>query len=235
MKVKHIFKELFSQFYLKIKSGPLRGKKWIATSGGKFIKGEHEPYKSEAIVKHFDKGEIFYDIGAHIGYFSAIAAMINDGAGMVIAFEPRPMNARFFRRHIKKNNFKGVTLYEAAVGEEEKMVLFDTSWGSATGRVSDRGKLEVRQVSIDRLVEKGEIPLPTFVKIDVEGGEIEVIKGLRDVIEKARPKMVVATHNDECHRFVTEFLRLHNYSFEILNPGRVKGDTEIIALPGKIN
>jgi FkbM family methyltransferase len=231
MKLKHHFKVLLSNFYVRIKSGPLKGKKWIWTSGGKFIKGEQEPYKTEAILANFKKGEIFFDIGAHIGYFSAIAAHLNEGEGKVFAFEPRPMNAAFFRKHMKVNEFSNVVLYQAAVGDAEGDVMFDSAHGSATGRVTKDGDLKVKQVSIDRLISEGTLPMPTFIKIDVEGGEIEVLKGLEKVIASSRPKMVVATHNPECHSFVLGFLEKHSYRYQILNPDSIKGDTEIVALP----
>jgi FkbM family methyltransferase len=223
MKLKHHFKVLLSNFYVTIKSGPLKGKKWIWTSGGKFIKGEQEPYKTEAILANFSK--------AHIGYFSAIAAQLNEGEGKVFSFEPRPMNAGFFRKHMKVNGFRNVVLYEAAVGNTEGDVMFDSAHGSATGRVTSDGDLKVKQVSIDRLISEGTLPMPTFIKIDVEGGEIEVMKGLEKVITSSRPKMVVATHNPECHSFVLDFFEKHNYRYQILNPGSIKGDTEIVALP----
>jgi hypothetical protein len=109
--------------------------------------------------------------------------------------------------------------------------MFDSAHGSATGRVTKDGDLKVKQVSIDKLISEGTLPMPTFIKIDVEGGEIEVLKGLEKVITSARPKMVVATHNPECHSFVLDFLGKHKYGFKVLNPGSIKGDTEIVALP----
>lgn len=232
MKLKHRIKVLLSNYFVTIKSGPLKGKKWIWSSGGKFVSGEQEPYKTEAILENFKRGEVFFDIGAHIGYFSAIASMLNNGEGKVYAFEPRPMNAAFFRKHMKKNNFKDVVLFEAAVGDADKDVMFDSSKGSATGRVADNGDLKVSQVSITRMVKDGTLPVPTFIKIDVEGGEIVVLKGLEELISTAKPKMVVATHNPECHEFVLKFLEKYGYKYKILNPDSIKGDTEIVALPG---
>jgi FkbM family methyltransferase len=234
MKLKHILKILFSGFHVKIRSGPLKGKKWIATSGGKFVQGDQEAYKTEAFIKNYSAGEVFFDIGAHIGYYSAIAAMLNDGSGKIFAFEPRPMNANFFRKHMKINDFRNVTLIEAAVGESEKDVWFDTGHGSATGHVSSEGDLKVRQVSIDRMVREGILPQPDFIKIDVEGGEIEVLKGSKQVIANSRPKMIIATHNPECFQYVTDFLTGNRYRFEVLNPGSTRGDTEIVALPATI-
>ena len=230
MGVKHLFKELFSFILVKIKAGPLKGKKWILTSGGKFISGTHEPYKTEALMNNFTKGTVFFDIGAHFGYYSAIAAMLNEGEGQVFAFEPRPMNARFFRKHMNINRFDNIVLFETAVGEADTEVLFDSGHGSATGRVSAKGKIKVRQVSIDRMVKDKTLPLPGFIKIDVEGGEIEVLKGLKDVVASCRPKMLVATHNPLCHEYVLNFMEDNGYRFEILNPGSVEGDTEIMGI-----
>lgn len=193
--------------------------------------GTQEAYKTEAFVNSYKKGEIFFDIGAHVGYFSAIAAVLNKGSDKIYAFEPRPMNARFFRKHMLVNNFHNVTLFEVAVGKAEGEVSFDTGHGSATGCVSDTGKLKVKQVSIDKMVKEGTLPAPGYIKIDVEGGEINVLKDLQNIIHSSHPKLLVATHNPECHKFVLDFLNKNRYSFNILNPDSIKGDTEIIALP----
>lgn len=231
MKLKHSFKIIFSWLYIKIKAGPLAGKKWIITTGSKYILGTHETYKTEAFVSNFKKGDTLYDIGAHVGYFSAIAASINNGSGEIFAFEPRPMNIKFFRKHMKVNNFSNVKLFEAAVGDSEKEVGFDPGHGSATGHVCMDGKLKVKQVSIDKMLRDGLISSPDFVKIDVEGAEMDVLNGLTDVISIHHPRMLIATHNKECHSFVLDFLKKYNYSMEVLNPSSLKGDTEILALP----
>jgi FkbM family methyltransferase len=231
MKFKHVLKLLLSRIHIKIRSGPLKGKKWIVVSGYSFIRGDYEPYKTEAFLKNFSCGNILFDIGAHIGYYSSIAADINDRKGSVYAFEPRPMNIKFFRRHMKINNFQNVNLTEAAAGESDGYVQFDDNHGSATGFVSRDGNIRVRQISIDRMVKDGELPLPDFIKIDVEGGEIELLKGLEYVISSARPKILVATHFPECHKYAENFLNRHNYRFQVLNPDGVAGDTEIIAVP----
>lgn len=230
MSLKHSLKILFSGILVKIKSGPLKGKKWIVSSGSGFIRGDHEQYKTDAFMKYFIPGSILFDIGAHIGYYSAIGAVINKNEGHVYAFEPRPMNARFFREHMKKNGLLNVTLFEVAVGEKDTVVRFDTAHGSATGRVSSLGDIEVKQVSIDRMVSEGELPPPDFIKIDVEGGEKDVLKGLTGVISNFKPRLIVATHDTECYNFTTAFLHDNGYSFEVLNPNPVKGDTEIVAL-----
>ena len=231
MTLKHTFKCLFSWITVTVRSGPIKGYRWIATSGGGFVSGKQEFYKTRAFTENYKKGDILFDIGAHIGYFSAIAASINQGNGHIYAFEPRKMNARFFRKHMRLNKISNFTLYENAVGSTDSTVRFDTAHGSATGFVSENGDVEVKQVHPDRMVDEGELPLPDFIKIDVEGGECEVLKGLKKTISVARPRMIIATHNDECHIFVTDFLKSFNYKLEVLLPDGPKGDTEILALP----
>ncbi|HBE43647.1 MAG TPA: hypothetical protein DDW27_21120 [Bacteroidales bacterium] len=231
MKLKHVLKSFLSGVYINIKSGPLRGKRWSIASGYKFIRGNYEQYKTDAFLEHFTEGSIFFDIGAHIGYYSSIAAVINKGNGPVFAFEPRPMNIKFFRSHIKVNNFQNVTLIEAAAGQDDGFVQFDDNHGSATGFVSGKGNLEVNQVSVGKMIKEGSLPVPDFIKIDVEGGEIVVLNDLAGVISSERPKMLVATHSKECRDFTEDFLKKNNYSFRVLNPEAVSGDTEIIAIP----
>jgi len=231
MKPKHTLKLLLSGVYVKIRSGPLKGKKWSIASGYKFIRGNYEQYKTDAFLENFKRGSIFFDIGAHIGYYSSIAAVINGGSGHIFAFEPRPMNIKFFRKHVEVNNFQNITLFEAAAGEYDGLARFDDKHGSATGVVTREGNLEVKQLSLGRMINDGSLPVPGFIKIDVEGGEREVLANLSDIIYSARPGMLVATHGKECRDFTENFLDKNNYSFRVLNPEAVSGDTEIIAIP----
>jgi len=58
-----------------------------------------------------------------------------------------------------------------------------------------------------------------------------VLANLSDIICSARPGMLVATHGKDCRDFTENFLDKNNYSFRVLNPEAVSGDTEIIAIP----
>lgn len=198
---------MFSGICVKIGSGPLKGKMWSITSGYKFIRGNYEQYKTDAFIKDFKPGTIFFDIGAHIGYYSLLGAVINKGDGHIFAFEPRPLNINFFKRHVKKNNIKNVTLIEAAAGQSDGYVKFDDNHGSATGFVSEKGDMVVRQVSIAKLVAERSLPMPGFIKIDVEGGEIDVLTDLNGIIASGRPKMLIATHGARYRDFTEDFLK----------------------------
>lgn len=231
MKLKHVFKTVFRRVSVRIRSGPLKGKKWSIASGSRFIRGDYESYKTRAFLDNFEPGSIFLDIGAHFGYYSSMAATVSRGEGWIYSLEPRPMNIKFFRRHIEINDFRNITLIEAAAGKYDGFVRFDNRHGSATGFVTGDGNLKVEQVSVGGLIKRGVIRPPDFIKIDVEGGEMEVLTDLEEFISREHPKMLVATHGKECRDFTENFLRKNKYSFRVLNPEAVSGDTEIIAIP----
>jgi FkbM family methyltransferase len=229
---KDILKFLVQPLMLTIKDGPLKGKKWVAASGIRFIKGTYELYKTNAYLKYLHEGDVVYDVGAHVGYYTALAATIVGKRGQVIAFEPRPVNFSYLKRHVRSNDLSNVRLFEASVGNNAGEVSFDNKTGTGTGRVNSGGRISVKMVCLDELFARGEIPPPNFMKIDVEGGEVEVLEGARNVIAHARPVMLVATHGSREHAFVEKYLKDHNYTYHVLDQGGAKGDIEIMAIPG---
>ncbi len=229
MSIKHFFKNLLVNVTVPIRKGPLAGKRWIISSGSNFLKGDFEPYKTAAFLESYKKGMVFFDIGAHIGHFSLLASDINAGEGQIFSFEPRPSNQRFFKKHMEINGAKDVTLFPFAVGQSNTKVRFNTHAGSATGHVANDGNIEVELVHLDQWVAENKLPMPDYLKIDVEGGEIEVLKGCSEMISKYHPILLVATHGPELHQFTCDFLDRNNYEYQILNPDSIKGDTEILA------
>src|SRR5580765_7484494 len=87
--IKHALKSLLTPFTLRVRRGPLAGKKWIAASGIKFIKGTYEPRQTEVFLACVQEGDVVLDIGAHVGYYTVIAALRAGPRGRVFAFEPR--------------------------------------------------------------------------------------------------------------------------------------------------
>jgi FkbM family methyltransferase len=218
---------------LSVRNGPLKGKKWIAFTGSRFILGTYEPFKTAAILENVHQGDVVYDVGAHVGYYSAIASMLVGPRGQVIAFEPRPLNIQCLKQHVRVNRLSNVQIVESCVGDRPGPCRFETRTGTGTGHVSDHGDLHADMVSLDNLFGKGDLPEPDFLKIDVEGGETAVLKGARQVVQKAHPILLVATHGVAEHAFVTEFLGQAGYQYAILDPQGGKGDTEILAKPIK--
>ncbi len=214
---------------LKIRSGPLEGRKWKASSGIRFIKGTYEPKNVEAIQKTVKEDDVAYDVGAHVGYFSVLMGDIVGSGGKVIAFEPRGLNLGYLQRHVSVNRCDNIEIVSKAVGEYSGHAKLETRTGSGTGYVSDTGDEEIEITSIDELVESGALPPPTFLKIDVEGGEMAVLRGARKVIESQRPRMILATHGEEIDAECRALLREWNYDMQDID--HESGTKEMIVTP----
>lgn len=214
-----------------IRGGPLKGLKWSVVAGKRFIDGRYEPMKTEALLAQLREGDVVVDVGAHTGYYTVIASKLVGTTGKVFAFEPRPVNASLLRNHLKVNGIDNVTVFEKAVSSSTGEALFDVSRGTGRGRLSDTGELPVETRSLDELLDQSHIDEPTFLKIDVEGGEVGVLAGAKRLIDEGRPRILVATHSDETHQSVTRFLDENRYDYSILDPGGESGDTEILACP----
>ncbi len=224
-----LIKTLISPIMLPIKEGPLKGKKWILSSGTSFYRGQYEPEKTRAIGTVVQPKDVVFDIGAHVGYFTVLMSDIVGEQGRIIAFEPRDINKKFLKRHLKANHCNNVEVIEACVGDREGKARLETRVGTGTGFVSDTGNIEVDMVVLDELVDSGKLPKPDFIKMDVEGGEMMVLQGAKHLIETHKPRMILATHGDEIDAECQAFLKERGYELEdILQP---KGDKEMIARP----
>ncbi len=229
VKLRHAAKWLLSPIMMRIWSGPLEGRKWKASSGIRFIKGTYEPKNVEAIQKTVQEDDVAYDVGAHVGYFSVLMGDIVGSGGKVIAFEPRGLNLGYLQRHVSANNCHNIEIVSKAVGDHSGHAKLETRTGSGTGYISDTGDEDVEITSIDELVESGDLPPPTFLKIDVEGGEMAVLRGARKVIEAQRPRMILATHGDEIDAECRALLREWNYDMQDID--HESGTKEMIVTP----
>jgi FkbM family methyltransferase len=230
-RVKHGLKWLLAPVSARIRGGPLAGMHWAIVTGSRFVSGTYEQFKTEAIVEVLKPGDAVVDVGAHVGYYTALASKLVGPTGTVIAFEPRPLNLRFLRQHVEANRLDNVRVVEAGVGDRRGPAAFDSRTGTGTGHLADDGDLIVDAVRLDDLYRDREIPRANFLKIDVEGGELGVLRGALELVRAERPVILVATHGEELHRQVVRLLADLDYDHEVLDTGGRSGDTEVLATP----
>ncbi|MCK7580320.1 MAG: FkbM family methyltransferase [Chromatiales bacterium] len=158
------------------------------------------------MTEALSEGDVVYDIGAHIGYYTLAAARHVGASGMVYAFEPLALNQRFLAGHIQANALSNVRLIDACVGAVPGTARFHQGQGSGRGRLSERGALEVRVVTLDDLLQSGDIRPPTLLKIDVEGAEYDVLQGAADLLQQHRPSILLSVHSEhlrqQCHAWL---------------------------------
>ena len=160
--------------------------------------GTYERRIQKALRESLKPGDVFFDIGANVGFFTLLGAKLVEPAGSVHAFEPVPRNVETLRRNVRLNGWSHVHVHPVAVaatkGEQELLLTRDvggaslTSAGIAIPDVANR--LMVPTVAIDDLVERGDIPPPSVVKVDVEGAELGVLQGMQRTMAKHRPALL---------------------------------------------
>jgi len=166
-------------------------------SGGQLA---YEDDVLKTVEQHLTDGDIFYDVGANVGVFSFMAATLVSNKGKVLAFEPEKNNLECFRRTLEHSSPKNVMLYDCALGSKDGYMTFDRSGGAFSGHLAKSENetggeaINVQVRAIDSVVESGMAP-PTFIKIDVEGGEGAVLEGARRTLEVHRPLVLCEMHH----------------------------------------
>jgi FkbM family methyltransferase len=173
--------------------GPLRGARWIvgAHTHGCWL-GHYEANLQRTLSQWVRPGDVVWDIGAHAGFFTLLAARLG---ATVIAVEPLPRNLAYLRRHLTLNRCGTVTVVEAALAEDEgtSMIYGD----SAVAQIGTHGT-PVRTTSLDRLVFGEGLPAPTVVKCDAEGSEGSILRGATRLLrERPPPVWLLSTHGAE--------------------------------------
>jgi FkbM family methyltransferase len=198
-------------------------------------------------------GKVFYDIGANAGIVSIeIAKRFGDNV-TVFAFEPQEILARNIAVSVQLNDFRNMHVLRTLVGDKTGAAsLFipkstaPASHASMRSRSSKAKTVTCRLETIDELVASGKISPPDVMKIDVEGAELEVLRGARQTLKTYRPSVIFETDGN-ADRFgytrqdIIEFIRsqaAYNFRFPtsagLIDAGdRLYDDQEsdIVAVP----
>jgi len=169
-----------------------------------FVRGEGEPSVQAFIAQHLKPGMVFYDLGTNLGFFSLVAARQIGPSGHVYGFEPDPEIAQRVRSNLSRNGFENFTVTEAAVWCETGKVSFSRSDASAspdrgTGQIANtpgqERTISVPAIALDDFLKTARPP--NLIKCDVEGAEIEALRGAVSVLAGYHPDIVCEIHSPE--------------------------------------
>jgi FkbM family methyltransferase len=219
-----------AQSVVRIMQGKLRGTRWIVGSSTHACwLGTYEFDKRLAFEAAVTDGSVVLDVGAHVGYYTLLASVVVGPGGKVFAFEPLHGNRRYLQRHLRLNNIENVTVIDAAVSNHTGVAWFQEGQTSSTGRIAPDGALQIRTVALDDLVARGEIPLPSHIKIDIEGAEVAALLGARSILQMSHPTLFIATHSRDIHQQCCDFLRSLDYRLEAIDGRRLEECRELLA------
>ena len=180
--------------------------------------GTHEPAAQDLLRQIIAADTVFYDVGAHIGFFSLPAARI---AARVIAFEPDPENAERLRAHVVRNHLDHkIEVVEAALwSDTSPSITFRTGIPRSQGGVAAENRqpvlakgslIQVRAKRLDDFASCG-VPAPQIIKVDVEGAAVEVLMGALETVRASRPTLIIEVHTSFEYDGVLHFLEPLSY------------------------
>lgn len=229
--LRHLARRFEEGSIVKISRGMAVGMLWkrYHRNVNAYWLGNYELPVQRRIALELNDGDTFFDIGANAGFFSLVAAKVVGKTGRVVAFEPVPVSAMVVREQFEINNLAQCTCVESAVGgsvgervivipqgEDMKASLPKASLKEVDGEVhgeKPEGSFLVEVTTLDSFVESEGVA-PNLVKIDVEGGEAEVLAGGSGLINSGKaPRIIVETHGQETVNFIEKNLRSAGYRF----------------------
>ncbi|ABW68165.1 methyltransferase FkbM family [Desulfosudis oleivorans Hxd3] len=164
----------------------------VDTCLSRHIREHHiwEPYETALVVDCLERGDVFLDVGANIGYYTALAAVLVQERGLVVAYEPDIDNYDLLMKNMAANHVTNARCFCAAMADytgDGRIYLSETNRGDH--RLYDPG--EGRTCCPISVVHGGDhlsgvTDRVDFIKIDTQGSETAVITGLKKVIQANR-------------------------------------------------
>jgi FkbM family methyltransferase len=163
-----------------------------------YVLRQYEEAEARFLRSCLRPGMTHLDVGANVGYLTAVAASRVGRSGRVVAVEPDPHNFRLLGRGIRANGWTQVTALNAAAGAESGAARLYKSGANlgdhrlyADGEARGRAAVKVPVIRLDDLFGPGQLAPPEVVKLDVQGYEGHVVRGLERVLAAGRPMAVL--------------------------------------------
>ena len=194
-----------------------------------FFLGEYEPAELKAIGPYLKDDAVFIDVGANFGWYTLFASSIIGNEGQVVAFEPFPENFKRLSQNIGLNPNRKIIAENLAVGEQKGVLdLYYNKEEQNLGMVSKNATLNskkktVPMIAFDDYVREHNIKKIDFIKIDIEGAELQALQGMKEVLRKLKPVLLVEILKEQNDRnsILSFLLDLGYQQFYITDDGAI--------------
>lgn len=194
-----------------------------------YYAGLSTPQIAELMSRTLRRGMTVFDIGAHAGEYSLIAASLTGPSGIVHAFEPQSALAAVIRANLEVNNLTNTEVHEIAVGAASGQIGFVSDSRSLGGWTSQAGA-SVRCVTLDDFVqERG--AAPDFIKLDAAGNELGALEGATETLSNNGPTIILKLYHPdvttERHGYhlgkIIDLLAAHGYNMRLIDAPTTDG------------
>jgi FkbM family methyltransferase len=209
--------------------------------------GTHEPLATEILESELAPDMVCIDIGANIGYYALLESKIISKNGKVIAIEPVPSSIGLLKRNIalqeintsgstSGNNNNNIEVYNLAIGDVDGKVDFvitqfsnlnrvllenehryNAAISDSSGTIVSNNIITVASKRLDTFVSERRIGSIDFIRMDVEGHENKIIKGMQQTLMKYKPLLMIEVHKDYLgtRETIDFLLELKSYGYEL--------------------
>ncbi len=165
------------------------------------------------IMQSIKKGDLALDVGAHKGGYLHWIRKAVGPTGKVVAFEPQPTLYEYLQGMIKAYQLNNISLHHAGLSSKEgELRLFIPKAEGLTSpgatfeertNTSDGHSITVPVLQLDKTLGNRQSPV-RFIKMDVEGHELEVFKGAEEILKKDKPKLIFECENRHLNNLTVE-------------------------------
>jgi len=158
----------------------------------------HEPLATYLVQKVLKPGMNVVDIGSNLGYYALLEARMVGDAGRVIAIEPVAANFAQLSKNVEANGYRNILLHDVAIGTSNGTVPMylskKSNWHSLHPVPCKTREITVRVSTLDALLALHKLPSVDLIRMDLEGYEVEVIRGMAETIKNYSPRLLVELH-----------------------------------------
>ena len=163
---------------------------------GLSIFGLYEEFETGFLRTKIKPGDVVVDVGANIGYYTTIFSRLAGENGKVFAFEPDPENFRILKSNMELNGCKNAVLEQKALSDKSgRIKLYLNEDNRGDHRIYDswdsRDFVEIEAIKLDDAL-RGESSGINFLKMDVQGAEVLVLRGAEEVLKKSADLSIVS-------------------------------------------
>lgn len=224
----------------RILSGPLRGR-WIVTSWHdypKAIVGLDSKPLLKWLAKNVSPGETWLDVGSHFGYVASALSFMVGKSGRVFAFEPMVNTAGCIQQTRQLNDLPQLTIVPLALANPENLEMkrLSTQKGMIDSTIEQEERAAWAETFFTARLDWlwthicDNNPHVDGIKVDVQGMEIEVIQGMRDLLTQYKPKLVIELHAGVSREDFLDLIKEVGYSCQATPLEPVEGEVEALFL-----
>jgi FkbM family methyltransferase len=212
-------------------------------SSALFTYGYYETNETALISRVIKPSWTVIDAGANFGWYAIHFSRLVGEGGRVIAFEPVPESYMELAANLELNECKNLDLRNMALGNIDGAITMfvpeiHLGAGAASQFLDIGKKIEVPMLKLDDFLEKQGIDRVDFIKADIEGGELNLLRGAERLLSRCHPSILIEISDIHCKRFghtpqdVIQFLTTRGYTGKYINE---KGDLEAFEMASSFN